>query len=123
MLGTYGMMKMDAGKTDSSFSTPYQLNETGDLNADPNTPNGTHLHNFCDGNNLSTHITKPTRITEHTATILDQFLTNIPDQVIETQILSPISTCDHCPITITLNFQTVKPKSFTRLTWNYNDAD
>ena len=96
---------------------------TGDLNADPNTPNGTHLHNFCEGNNLTTHITEPTRITEHTATILDQFLTNIPDQVIETQILSPISTCDHCPITIELTFQTMKPRPFARLIWNYNDAD
>ena len=96
---------------------------SGDLNADPNTPNGKQLHNFCEGNNLITHIKEPTRITEHTATILDQFLTNIPDQVIETQILCPISTCDHCPITIVLTFQTMKPRPFTRLIWNYGDAD
>ena len=96
---------------------------TGDLNADPNTPNGTQLHNFCEGNHLATHINEPTRITAHSATILDQFLSNMPDQILATAVLTPISSCDHCPICLTLNLKIAKAKTFTRLVWKYDDVD
>ena len=96
---------------------------TGDLNADPNTPNGIQLHNFCEGNHLTIHVTEPTRLTPVSATILDQFLSNMSDQIVNTAILDPISSCDHCPITLTLTFKIVKCKSYTRLVWNYDEVD
>ena len=47
---------------------------TGDLNSDPRAVDGSHLSNFADGNNLVIHVNEPTRITETSATTLDQFI-------------------------------------------------
>ena len=48
----------------------------GDLNADPQTHQGTCLAEFSEQNNLATLIREPTRVTCRSATILDQILTN-----------------------------------------------
>ena len=61
---------------------------TGDINADPHTPNGQKLKQFTDGNLLNIHINEPTRITPTSATIVDQFISNIPG-FIKTQGLNP----------------------------------
>ena len=52
---------------------------TGDLNADPNSPNGPHSHQFSTNNHFSIHIDEPTRITDTSATILDQFVSNMSE--------------------------------------------
>ena len=52
---------------------------TGDFNADPSTPNGIKLLSVVNVNAFSLHINEPTRITETTSSILDQFMSNIPE--------------------------------------------
>ena len=96
---------------------------TGDFNADPTTRNGKNLEQFCNGNDLTIHVKTPTRITEHSATILDQFLSNIPEFVLNTKVLAPLATNDHCTITLTLSFKKQKVKTYKRLIWLYKLAD
>lgn len=50
----------------------------GDFNADPTSRQGTLLADLVQVNNLTFHIDKPTRITSHSSTILDQCITNFP---------------------------------------------
>ena len=96
---------------------------TGDLNADPNTREGNHLINYAKGNNLTIHIDKATRLTETTSTILDQFLSNIPDNVSKVEVHPPLSTNDHCTISMSISFKMYKPPAFQRHIWLYKDAD
>ena len=98
---------------------------TGDFNADPNTREGHFLKLFTLSNNLSLHITEPTRITPTSATILDQFISNIPCSLRNVEVLDPISTCDHCPIraSVFLKHKFNKPKCYQRHIWQYNLAD
>ncbi len=97
----------------------------GDLNADPRTREGHLLNIFSISNNFTLHVKEPTRITPTTATILDQFITNIPNMLKKVEVLDPISTCDHCPIrsTIVMKHKFNKPKAYTRHIWLYNLAD
>ena len=96
---------------------------TGDFNSDPLTPNGTKLSKLCSDNNLTLHIQEPTRITEDTSTTLDQFITNIPELVERTSVLPPVSTNDHCTITLTIRFKLHKPTNYKRHIWEYKRAD
>ena len=100
---------------------------TGDLNADPNTIHGSYLQQFAIQNHLSILIDEPTRITENTATVLDQFVSNMTDQLLETAVLSPVSTSettsDHCTIAAKFNFHVNKVKCFDRHIWDYKHAD
>lgn len=98
---------------------------TGDFNADPHTRHGHLLYLFSLSNNFTQHVKEPTRITPTSATILDQFISNIPSRMREIQVLDPISTCDHCPIRVSVllqhNFS--KPKAYNRHIWDYKSAD
>ena len=80
---------------------------------------------FTLSNNLVLYIDEPTRITSTTATILDQFISNIPGSVKDVEVLAPISTCDHCPIkmTVLLKSKFNKPRCYYRHIWQYNNAD
>ena len=100
-----------------------QIILAGDLNSDPASREGKRLERFCDTNSLTVHINVPTRITENSSTILDQFLSNIPEKVINSNVLAPLSTNDHCTITLTLSFKKQKAKAYKRLTWLYKRAD
>ena len=95
----------------------------GDLNSDFSTPQGTKLSNFAHANGLTIHIQDPTRITENTATILDQFISNCPEHVQNTEIYAPLSTNDHCTIGITIKFNVMKGHSYFRHVWLYDRAD
>ena len=66
---------------------------------------------------------EPARITENTSTILDQFLTNVPDLVEKVTVLSPLSTNDHCTISLTLKFKKQKSSTYKRHVWIYKHAD
>ena len=100
-----------------------QIILTGDLNADPTTFSGRKLAAFCNDNNLSVHINEPTRITPNSESILDQFLSNIPDCITDTQVLPPVSVNDHCTAAGKLRFQVMPRKSYQRHTWQYNQAN
>ena len=59
------------------------------------------LHQFATSNFLTIHVNQPTRITETSATVLDQFLSNIPNSFENIQVLPPLATNDHCTISAT----------------------
>ena len=95
----------------------------GDLNADPRTPHGKKLIALTENNNLSIHIKEPTRVTAQTQTILDQFITNIPHMVTSVTVSPPVSNNDHCTIALQLKFHTPKAKSYSRIMWDYKNAN
>ena len=95
----------------------------GDFNAEFNMPNGNKLFNFASINNLTIHVNEPTRITENSSTVLDQFLTNIQVDVKEVAIHPPVSSNDHSSVVLKLNFKHVRNYSYTRNVWFYAEAD
>ena len=96
---------------------------TGDLNSDFSTPSGLKLDQFSRTNFLTLHVQEPTRITEQSATCLDQILSNIPNYVRETRVLPSISNCDHCVVAANLLFRRKKDPAFKRHIWDYGNAD
>ena len=96
---------------------------TGDLNADPNTRHGNYLEQFAASNLLTVHINKPTRITEISSTILDQFISNCPNLINNVQVHPPLATNDHCTISLNLQMKIHKPENFKRHVWVYKNAD
>ena len=98
---------------------------TGDFNADPNTQEGHIFNMFTMSNNLTSHVTEPTRITSTTATILDQFISNLPLSLRNVEVLDPIGNCDHCTIRASLYFKNKfnKTKSYQRHIWQYDLAN
>jgi hypothetical protein len=95
----------------------------GDINADFNTVNGRKLNNMCIQQNLQCLVDKPTRITNTTATILDQILTNASNFVNKVEVIPPVSTNDHCTVAAYLNFRVRKDPAYERLIWQYKEAD
>ena len=105
-----------------TLPVPYTI-LTGDFNADPNTAAGQLLSNFCGNNELSLLINEPTRITPTTATILDQFITNVPSLMKNVGVQPPVSINDHCTIYSTLSFKIPKAESFERKIWDFKNAN
>ena len=95
----------------------------GDLNADFPTSNGRKLLNLCHLQNLTCLINEPTRLTDKTATVLDQILTNSINFVQSTNVTPPVGSTDHCTVGATLNFKIPKEKAYKRLIWNYKEAN
>ena len=96
---------------------------TGDLNAHPDTNEGQNLKTFAYKNNLTIHVDQPTRITDRASTILDQFITNIPDFVTSISVSPPVSSNDHCTIEMKLLFRVRKIRAYKRLMWDFKNAD
>ena len=80
----------------------------GDLNADPSSADGSNLSMFCNLNNLQSLVNQPTRITENSATSLDQILTNIDHFIKRVNVEPPLSSCDHCIISSDFLFRLQK---------------
>ena len=95
----------------------------GDLNADFKTANGHKLSQLCISQNLHYLVKEPTRITDNTATVLDQVLTNALRFVKSVVVSPPVSTNDHCTVGIHLNFKVKKESSYKRIIWLYKKAN
>ena len=97
----------------------------GDFNADPGTRAGQLLNVFCRTNEMTCHINEPTRITNNTATILDQFVCPLTTYLSDACVYAPIGSSDHCVIHVVLkvNKNYLKPKPYTRHIWLYDTAD
>ena len=104
-------------------NSPLPIIMTGDLNADPSTRDGIILKEFADSNFLTIHVNEPTRITETSSTILDQFLSNVPNLVKSVQIDPPLATNDHCTISMIINLKVHTPANYIRHIWNYKNGD
>ena len=91
---------------DLAYSSPTdKIILVGDLNADFQTNHGKKLNTFCASNNLTLHIKEPTRITDRSATCLDQIITNVPSFVKAATVLPPVADNDHCTVAANLLFR------------------
>ena len=94
----------------------------GDFNADPTSLAGGMLNLFCNTNNFEQLIGEPTRITEMSRSVLDQVVTNIGHFVKEARVDSPLSSSDHCTVSLDLLFHVKKQKAYTRRVWEFTNA-
>ena len=94
----------------------------GDLNADPDTPAGVCMSDFVRTNEMHIHINEPTRITHHSQTILDQFISNVSNFVQSPTVRPPILSSDHCVISASLSFKLQKGSTYSRRMWNFKES-
>ena len=95
----------------------------GDFNADPQTQEGRKLSLFAKSNILTLHITEPTRISQASATVLDQCLSNFPQCVQHPRVQQPVFINDHCTIRMYLLFRHKKSKCYKCTMWQFNQCD
>ena len=105
---------------DNIYSTVIIL---GDFNAHFPSYEGTKFLEFINNNNLNYHINSPTRITETSAKILDQILSNCCNLIDHVEIEDPVSFNDHCTVGIWLKLKTEKHKCYNRRMWNFKEMD
>ena len=79
--------------------------------------------NFVERNNLRIHNREPTRITDHSATVLDQCISNFSNLVSDTEILPPVASSDHCVLMVTCNFRIEKLVAYTRRRWTFKQGN
>ena len=84
---------------------------------------GLRLFNLSIRNSLHQIITMPTRVSDHTSSLLDLIFTDIPNQISSSGTLPPIGTSDHSVVFCKLLLKVHKPKSFSREIWNFHEAD
>ena len=77
---------------------------------------------FCNTNNFEQLIGEPTRITEMSCSVLDQVVTNIGHFVKEARVDPPVSSSDHCTVSLDLLFRLKKQKAYTRRVWEFANA-
>lgn len=96
----------------------------GDLNEDLLKPSNHHLVDIIDTFAFEQLITDPTRITEHSATLLDPFICGAATSthVKSCRVLSSYCS-DHCPILCTLGLGKIPVTSYKRRVWLFNNAD
>ena len=96
----------------------------GDLNCDLHSEKSESkaLNDFCTMFNLSQIISKPTRVTRDSSSLLDVILTTNPHQVIQTTILEN-SISDHFTISALLRLKAPKPHRSRILTRTYKNYD
>ena len=81
------------------------------------------LYNLIQNNDLSQLIDEPTRITVHSANILDLLITDLPGYVMNSGVFAPIANTDHCTIFCRTSVQYIKDKPYTRSVFNYKNAN
>lgn len=87
------------------------------------TQHGSKLTDMCTSHNLGCLIKEPTRITDRTATILDQIIPNAPNFVKKVDVSPPVSTNDHCTVSAMFTFNLNKEEPYLRIVWLYNPTD
>ena len=101
----------------------------GDFNADfvmlilPNNDFGSYLYRWLECNGLFQVINEPTRITAHSATLLDLIITNSPGYFVNSGAISPPSNCDHSLVYARMSVSLEKQKCYTRHIWDYSKID
>jgi hypothetical protein len=73
--------------------------------------------------NLYQMVTECTRITEHSAYLLDLCITDSPAYVTKTYTLDEIGNLDHKPVIAEFNYKYVNNRTMTREVWHYNNGD
>ena len=93
----------------------------GDLNADFKTRHGHYLKQFVNANSLTIHINSPTRVTETSSTILDQILSNFPQEISDVTIDPPVGSSDHFSTSVKCDFKANRNTTYIRTMWSYSD--
>lgn len=84
----------------------------GDFNDDLLSINS-KLLNIIRNSKMSLMINKPTRVTEHSATLLDPVITNLPETVLHSDVI-PGPVADHELITVTIDIKKPKRQPITK---------
>ena len=96
----------------------------GDLNADPkNRHLSDCLNYFCQTLNLHYIVNEATRLTNTSASVLDQIITSKNIVCGDVVIHPPLGRSDHCQVTTTIPLVVNKPHASIRQIWQYNQAD
>ena len=61
--------------------------------------------------------------TSNSNTCLDQILSNTPNLISEVKVEPPISTNDHCTVSVIVNFKIAVEKAYERHIWLYKKGD
>ena len=115
--------KLQASLDNARNSGIHNIILSGDLNADFSTYPGHKLVHFASTNFLTLHVNEPTRITSHSATCLDQIISNIPNFIYDTCVLPPLANCDHCVVGAKVRFSYPAETAYKRHIWEYGKAD
>ena len=107
----------------TTASTAKSIVMLGDLNSDFKTADGRKMIDFTVKYNLTCHVNEPTRITDTTATCLDQIISNIPNYVKSITVSPPVSTNDHHTVGIQLKINIKQEEPYYRQIWLYNKGD
>jgi len=94
---------------------------TGDFNADPSTRHGQLFQAFIEENSFTAFVNEPTRVTDVSATLLDQCITNFPPLIQKCEVIAPVGNSDHCTIAIYCRNEVIKEKPYKRTMWQFND--
>ena len=92
----------------------------GDLYADLQTQEVRKLLLFPKSNILTLHITKPTSISQTSATVIDKCLSNFPQCVQNPRVHQPAFPNDHCTIGMDLLFRHKKSKCYKLTKWQFS---
>jgi hypothetical protein len=84
---------------------------------------GACLYSWMECNNLYQVIKDPTRVTSHSATLLDLIITNYPGYFVFSDVLSPPSGCDHSFVYARINVFPDKQKCYKRQIWDFKTID
>ena len=119
-----------------SISAAIELNPkilliTGDFNdrcqqwdsAHTDSELGQRLFDLLTKNSLHQLISEPTRVSEYSETLLDLMITDSPGYVLNSGVLSPISTSDHSVVFCSFLMTHFKDRPFKRSVWDYKRAN
>ena len=98
----------------------------GDFNIDQSSthsPAFTNFQSLLSGFSLFQLVDEPTRVTEHSSSVLDLFLTNCPDLVTSLDVVDPLASSDHSSISATLSIGRSRHHLFKRQVWLYQHTD
>ena len=86
---------------------------------------GTKLHDLVIDNGLTQIIDSPTHLdnTGRPQHLLDLIITDTPELVLDTQVLSPIGKCRHCPTFCKMAISLPKDKPYKRTVWDFKNID
>ncbi len=109
---------------ESASELTNQIVIVGDINEDQLNPTNTKLRNILMINNMRNIITEPTRITEHSQTLIDPISVTENIFIYDSGVInSPAEISDHRGTYVYLHCNLTAEIPFKRKVWNYKRAD
>ena len=92
-------------------------------NPEDNSIISTRLYRWLECNALTQLMDEPTRVTQHSATVLDLIITNSPGYFVDYGAFSPPANCDHSFIYGKIYISYEKRKAFKRHIWDFSNIN